>query len=197
MQQLDLFSSSEPSPPPVPEKETEKVAAIPPQIVEEDEPRVKIQIQLPPDTPPPVSVTGTSVTSSQPPLKKRGRKSLKEVADDPDLIKTLDAVSLDKQYYSISEVATMFKVNTSLIRYWENEFDILQPKKNRKGDRLFRQEDIHHLKLIYHLLRERKYTIEGAKQKLKEDRKLAARNFEMVQALLKVKGFLSELKEQL
>lgn len=197
MQQLDLFSSSEPSPP-VPEKETEKVAVIPPQIVEEeDEPRVKIQIQLPPDTPPPVSVTGTSVTSSQPPLKKRGRKSLKEVADDPDLIKTLDAVSLDKQYYSISEVATMFKVNTSLIRYWENEFDILQPKKNRKGDRLFRQEDIHHLKLIYHLLRERKYTIEGAKQKLKEDRKLAARNFEMVQALLKVKGFLSELKEQL
>lgn len=197
MQQLDLFSSSEPSPP-VPEKETEKVAVVPPQIVEEeDEPRVKIQIQLPPDTPPPVSVTGTSVTSSQPPLKKRGRKSLKEVADDPDLIKTLDAVSLDKQYYSISEVATMFKVNTSLIRYWENEFDILQPKKNRKGDRLFRQEDIHHLKLIYHLLRERKYTIEGAKQKLKEDRKLAARNFEMVQALLKVKGFLSELKEQL
>jgi DNA-binding transcriptional MerR regulator len=196
MQQLDLFSSSEPSPS-VPEKETEKEAVIPPQIVEEDEPRVKIQIQLPPDTPPPVSVTGTSVTSSQPPLKKRGRKSLKEVADDPDLIKTLDAVSLDKQYYSISEVATMFKVNTSLIRYWENEFDILQPKKNRKGDRLFRQEDIHHLKLIYHLLRERKYTIEGAKQKLKEDRKLAARNFEMVQALLKVKGFLSELKEQL
>ncbi|NIG52706.1 MerR family transcriptional regulator [Chitinophaga sp. Cy-1792] len=109
----------------------------------------------------------------------------------------LDKLVLDKQYYSISEVATMFKVNTSLVRYWENEFDILQPKKNRKGDRLFRQEDIHSLKLIYHLLRERKYTIEGAKQKLKEDRKLAARNFEMVQALLKVRGFLTELKDQL
>lgn len=199
MQQLDLFSSSEPSPQPAPEKAVEQVVVIPPPppppppVVEE---RVKIQIQLPSDMLPPVAVRGTSVTASQPP-KKRGRKSLKEVADDPDLIKTLDAVTLDKQYYSISETATMFKVNTSLIRYWENEFDILQPKKNRKGDRLFRQEDIHHLKLIYHLLRERKYTIEGAKQKLKEDRKLAARNFEMVQALLKVKGFLSELKEQL
>jgi len=201
MQQLDLFSSPEQSPQPAPEKAAEQVSVIPPPpplpppppVVEE---RVKIQIQLPSDMLPPVAVRGTSVTASQPP-KKRGRKSLKEVADDPDLIKTLDAVTLDKQYYSISETATMFKVNTSLIRYWENEFDILQPKKNRKGDRLFRQEDIHHLKLIYHLLRERKYTIEGAKQKLKEDRKLAARNFEMVQALLKVKGFLSELKEQL
>ncbi|RFM35903.1 MerR family transcriptional regulator [Chitinophaga silvisoli] len=157
----------------------------------------RIQVQLPPDIPPPLAVSSQSVTASQPPQKKRGRKSLKEVSDDPDLIKTLETVPLDKQYYSISEVATMFKVNTSLIRYWENEFDILQPKKNRKGDRLFRQEDIQHLKLIYHLLRERKYTIEGAKQKLKEDRKLAARNFEMVQALLKVKGFLTELKEQL
>lgn len=207
MQQLDLFSSSEPPPQPAPEMAVEQVPAPlplpppaplaappPPPVVEEQ--RVKIQIQLPSDMLPPVAVRGTAVTASQPP-KKRGRKSLKEVADDPDLIKTLDAVTLDKQYYSISETATMFKVNTSLIRYWENEFDILQPKKNRKGDRLFRQEDIHHLKLIYHLLRERKYTIEGAKQKLKEDRKLAARNFEMVQALLKVKGFLSELKEQL
>jgi DNA-binding transcriptional MerR regulator len=138
-----------------------------------------------------------SAVSPAMPGKKRGRKSLKELSEDPDLIMELDKLVLDKQYYSISEVAAMFKVNTSLIRYWENEFDILQPKKNRKGDRLFRQEDIHHLKLIYHLLRERKYTIEGAKQKLKEDHKLAARNFEMVQALLKVRGFLTELKDQL
>lgn len=206
MQQLDLFASTEPTQPAPPAKETapEKVVAddapqAPKSAVVDliDELPVRIQIQLPPDVPPPISISGPSVTTSQPPQKKRGRKSLKEVADDPDLIRTLDNIPLDKQYYSISEVATMFKVNTSLIRYWENEFDILQPKKNRKGDRLFRQEDIHHLKLIYHLLRERKYTIEGAKQKLKEDRKLAARNFEMVQALLKVKSFLTELKEQL
>ncbi|WPQ63959.1 MerR family transcriptional regulator [Chitinophaga sancti] len=207
MQQLDLFSNLEPKKPdpapPIPEKEPEPqqkpVVERPKMEEKNDLPNIpsRIQVQLPPDIPPPVAVSSQSVTASQPPQKKRGRKSLKEVADDPDLIKTLEAVPLDKQYYSISEVATMFKVNTSLIRYWENEFDILQPKKNRKGDRLFRQEDIQHLKLIYHLLRERKYTIEGAKQKLKEDRKLAARNFEMVQALLKVKGFLTELKEQL
>lgn len=219
MQQLDLFSNLEPkkpdpAPPPVPEKENEPLSEKKPEPEPQQQKPVverakmsenndlsnmpsRIQVQLPPDIPPPLAVSSQSVTASQPPQKKRGRKSLKEVSDDPDLIKTLETVPLDKQYYSISEVATMFKVNTSLIRYWENEFDILQPKKNRKGDRLFRQEDIQHLKLIYHLLRERKYTIEGAKQKLKEDRKLAARNFEMVQALLKVKGFLTELKEQL
>jgi DNA-binding transcriptional MerR regulator len=129
--------------------------------------------------------------------KKRGRKSLKELADDPGVVKEVGALELDKQYYSISEVAEMFHVNTSLIRYWENEFDILKPKKNRKGDRLFRPEDIRNLRLIYHLLRERKYTIEGAKQKLKEDKKLVVRNFEMVQSLLKVRQCLVELKEQL
>ncbi|QEH43957.1 MerR family transcriptional regulator [Chitinophaga sp. XS-30] len=106
-------------------------------------------------------------------------------------------MTLDKQYYSISEVAGMFRVNTSLVRYWENEFDILQPKKNRKGDRLFRQEDIQNLKLIYHLLRERKYTIEGAKQKLREDKRVASRNFEMIKSLQKVRQFLTELKDQL
>jgi len=170
MHQLDLFSTAGMSPLPTAERAGLKS-------------KVKVQAVAPPAEPNPG--------------KKRGRKSLKEFSEDPDLIMELDKLVLDKQYYSISEVAAMFKVNTSLIRYWENEFDILQPKKNRKGDRLFRQEDIHHLKLIYHLLRERKYTIEGAKQKLKEDRKLAARNFEMVQALLKVRGFLTELKDQL
>lgn len=129
--------------------------------------------------------------------KKRGRKSLKELASDPHVIQELEKLTLDKQYYSISEVAGMFRVNTSLIRYWENEFDILQPKKNRKGDRLFRQEDIQNLKLIYHLLRERKYTIEGAKQKLREDKRSASRNFEMVKSLQKVRTFLTELKDQL
>lgn len=178
MHQLDLFGSLEPAAPPV-----EKAVLMPP------EPRVAAAEKtaaVPEDTAPPVPLK-----------KKRGRKSLKEVSEETDVIKELDKITLDKQYYSISEVAAMFRVNTSLIRYWENEFDILQPKKNRKGDRLFRQEDIQHLKLIYHLLRERKYTIEGAKQKLKEDKKLAARNFEMVQALLKVRGFLTELKDQL
>lgn len=129
--------------------------------------------------------------------KKRGRKSLKELENDPNVVKEVGELELDKQYYSISEVAQMFRVNASLIRFWENEFDILEPKKNRKGDRLFRPEDIRNLRLIYYLLRERKFTIEGARQKLKENKKLAVKQFEMVQSLVKIRNFLTELKENL
>jgi DNA-binding transcriptional MerR regulator len=131
------------------------------------------------------------------PKQKRGRKSLKTMQAEPEIVRNVEAVPLDKQYYSISEVAEMFHVNASLIRFWENEFDILKPKKNRKGDRLFRQEDIHHLRLIYHLVRERKYTLEGAKQKLKEDKKKVQQNFELVQSLLKIRHFLLQLKENM
>ncbi|MFX6315260.1 MerR family transcriptional regulator, partial [Acinetobacter baumannii] len=81
-----------------------------------------------------------------------------------DLINIPDDETLDKKlYYSISEVAEWFKVNPSLLRFWESEFDILQPRKNRKGDRLFKKEDIKNLELIYYLLRNKKYSIEGAK----------------------------------
>lgn len=202
MQQLDLFASTEPKPvtetaqPQVNDNGVEKPVGI--HITRPDangthattvtDTSATADIQ---------SIPAPAATPAPAKGKKRGRKSLKELADDPHIIREIDKLKLDKQYYSISEVANMFRVNTSLIRYWENEFDILQPKKNRKGDRLFRQEDIQNLKLIYHLLRERKYTIEGAKQKLREDKKIATRNFEMVQSLLKVKGFLSELKDQL
>ncbi|GAA4301081.1 MerR family transcriptional regulator [Compostibacter hankyongensis] len=128
---------------------------------------------------------------------KRGRKSLKELADDPEVLQQIGQMDLAKQYYPISEVAEMFRVNASLIRYWENEFDVLKPRKNKKGDRLFRPEDIRNLQLIYHLLRERKYTIEGARQKLKSEKKLAMQHFELVQSLQKVRKFLVELREQL
>jgi DNA-binding transcriptional MerR regulator len=87
----------------------------------------------------------------------------------------------------------MFKVNHSLIRFWENEFDILKPKKNGKGDRFFRPEDVKNLKLIYHLLRERKYTIEGAKEFLKNN-KYAEKKFEIIESLKNLRGFLFELK---
>ncbi|MDQ2720336.1 MAG: MerR family transcriptional regulator [Bacteroidota bacterium] len=90
----------------------------------------------------------------------------------------------------------MFKENTSLIRYWENEFSILKPKKNKKGDRFFRPEDIKNLKMIYHLLRERKYTIEGAKEFLKNN-KAAGEKHEMIESLEKIKLFLLELKNNL
>ena len=71
---------------------------------------------------------------------------------------------LTKLYYTIGEVAEMFDVNTSLIRFWEKEFSIIQPKKNRKGNRMFTPKDIENLQVIYHLLKERGYTIEGAKR---------------------------------
>ena len=99
-------------------------------------------------------------------------------------------------YYSIGDVATMFKENASLIRYWENEFDILKPKKNAKGDRFFRPEDVKNLKLIHHLLRQRKYTIEGAKEFLKSN-KSAADKLEMIGSLQKLRSFLLELKASL
>lgn len=127
---------------------------------------------------------------------KRGRTSLQDPYDSQVLL-DINSMELNKQYYGIGEVAEMFHVNASLIRYWENEFDILKPKKNRKGDRLFRPEDIRYLQLIYHLLRERKFTIEGVRKKLKDEKKATEKQFEMVQSLQKIRKFLVELKEQL
>jgi DNA-binding transcriptional MerR regulator len=128
---------------------------------------------------------------------KRGRKSLKKTDVEPNIIEVPeDEILFQKQYYSIGDVAAMFKENTSLIRYWENEFPILKPKKNKKGDRFFRPEDVKNLKMIYHLLRERKYTIEGAKEFLKNN-KAAGEKHEMIESLERIKLFLLELKNNL
>ncbi len=131
------------------------------------------------------------------PKSTRGRKSLKHYTPDPDALSVPeDEILFQKQYYSIGDVALMFNENTSLIRYWENEFSILKPKKNKKGDRFFRPEDVKNLKMIYHLLRERKYTIEGAKEFLKNN-KAAGEKHEMIESLEKIKLFLLELKNNL
>lgn len=136
-------------------------------------------------------------TPVQPVTGKRGRRSLKEIGINADLINIPpDDLLFQKQYYSIGEVATMFRENQSLIRYWETEFDILQPRKNRKGDRFFRPVDIKNLVMIYDLLRRRKFTIEGAKDYLKRNKK-AEEKFAMIQSLEKIKGFLLELKANL
>ncbi|HVU56132.1 MAG TPA: MerR family transcriptional regulator [Puia sp.] len=128
---------------------------------------------------------------------KRGRKSLKEVAAEADLIDIpADDILYSKQYYTMGEVAGMFKVNQSLLRFWETEFSILQPRKNKKGDRYFRPIDIKNLHLIYHLLRQRKYTIEGAKEFLRKNKK-AEQRFDAIQRLQQIKAFLLELKAQL
>lgn len=131
------------------------------------------------------------------PKSNRGRKSIKEFHTEVnDLEIPEDEILFQKQYYSIGDVAAMFKENTSLIRYWENEFSILKPKKNKKGDRFFRPDDIKNLKMIYHLLRERKYTIEGAKEFIKNN-KAAGEKHEMIESLEKIKSFLIELKNNL
>ena len=89
----------------------------------------------------------------------------------------------DKRYYGIGEVAEAFKVNTSLIRFWEKEFDVIQPKKNAKGNRKFTPEDIKNLELIYHLVKERGFTLEGAKTHLKEEKHKTLSNFEIIRKL--------------
>ncbi|MCU0387357.1 MAG: MerR family transcriptional regulator [Chitinophagaceae bacterium] len=104
-----------------------------------------------------------------------------------------EKILYSRQYYTMRETAAMFNVNQSLLRFWENEFDILKPKKNRKGDRYFRPDDIRNLEMIYHLLRIRKFTIEGAKEYIKS-RSRSLETFEMVQRLEKLKLFLQELK---
>ena len=138
-----------------------------------------------------------SVVISKKRISTRGRRSLKEAAINADLIQIPeDDILFRKQYYSIGEVAIMFRENQSLIRYWETEFDILQPRKNRKGDRFFRPVDVKNLVLIYDLLRRRKFTIEGAKDYLKKNKK-AEEKFKMIQSLEKIKSFLLELKASL
>ncbi|CAN5717894.1 hypothetical protein BH11BAC4_BH11BAC4_21520 [soil metagenome] len=132
-------------------------------------------------------------------LKKsaRGRMKLSDMnAEAGKITIPDDAILFEKSYYSIGAVSEMFKLNQSLIRYWENEFDILKPKKNKKGDRFFRPEDVKNLKLIYQLLRERKYTIEGAKDFLKKN-KNAEEKFAMTESLKQIKSFLNELKANL
>ena len=138
-----------------------------------------------------------SVVVNKKPASTRGRRSLKDAGINADLIQIPeDEILFRKQYYSIGEVAVMFRENQSLIRYWETEFDILQPRKNRKGDRFFRPVDVKNLVLIYDLLRRRKFTIEGAKDYLKKNKK-AEEKFKMIQSLEKIKSFLLELKASL
>lgn len=142
-----------------------------------------------------VNVTIKKAIADKPRKGKRGRKSLKEMNAELEMIEIPpDEILFKKQYYSIGEVSAMFHLNASLLRYWETEFDIIKPRKNRKGDRHFRPEDIKNLQLIHHLLRQRKYTIEGAKEYLKKNKSKAQQNFELIQRLEKLKSFLLQLK---
>lgn len=103
----------------------------------------------------------------------------------------------EKRYYKIGEVARAFYVNTSLIRFWEKEFDIIKPKKNAKGNRLFTQDDIKNFKLIFNLVKERGFTLDGAKQKLKKNPDSLFDSQEIVTRLEAVKAELIKIKNQL
>lgn len=102
-----------------------------------------------------------------------------------------------KIYYSIGEVANMLKVNTSLIRFWEKEFDILKPKKNKKGNRQFTKEDVKNYLLIFHLVKEKGYTLNGAKEILKNNISEIKEQKSIVDKMIKIKSFLLNLKDQL
>ena len=104
---------------------------------------------------------------------------------------------IEKKYYSIGEVAEMMDVSTSLIRFWESEFNNIKPKKNRKGNRQFTSEDIKNIKLIYHLVKERGYTLQGAKELLKNDSNEVLNKMEIVDSLKNIRAFFEELREQL
>jgi len=104
---------------------------------------------------------------------------------------------IDKLYYSIGEVASLFDVNASLIRYWEKEFDILKPQKNKKGNRLFTPQDLDNLRIIYHLVKERGFTLQGAKDKLRENKQDVLNKVEAIDSLNRLRSFLLELKEQI
>jgi DNA-binding transcriptional MerR regulator len=103
----------------------------------------------------------------------------------------------DKRYYSIGEIAKAFDVNASLIRFWDGEFEILKPKKNAKGNRMFTPEDVNNLKLIYHLVKERGFTLEGARTHLKEGQKKTLDKFEIISKLETIKTQLMNIKNQL
>ncbi len=164
-----------------------------PEAIQQPEP-VSIKIVAEPTVPSLQEDAEIKVVQTEEKKSTRGRKSIKEMGLEAARIDVpADDILYQKQYYGIGEVAAMFQVNASLLRYWESEFDILKPRKNRKGDRFFRPDDIKNLQRIHHLLRERKYTIDGARTFLKATKKSGAK-FEAIETLKKIKGFLLELK---
>jgi DNA-binding transcriptional MerR regulator len=104
---------------------------------------------------------------------------------------------IEKLYYSIGEVADIFSVAPSLIRFWESEFEIIKPKKNRKGNRQFTREDIDNVRTIYHLVKEKGFTLQGAKEMLRNDSQAVKDKMEMIESLRSVRNFLVELREKL
>jgi DNA-binding transcriptional MerR regulator len=183
MQQLDLFNS----------ESGNKVAVIRPKQHQSENKKEAVAVEdKKSEQKQPQLIKPLSKKKEEP--AKRGRKSLKEINLDVALLEIPDDETLyQKQYYSISEVAEWFNMKASLLRFWENEFDILKPRKNKKGDRLFRPEDVKNLRIIYYLLRQQKYSVEGARQFLKDNHKKAEMQVQLAETLTKFRSFLLEL----
>lgn len=103
----------------------------------------------------------------------------------------------ERLYYSIGEVAEMFNVNTSLIRFWEKEFDFIHPRKNKKGNRMFTQKDVDNFHLIYDLVKKRGYTLKGASEKIRKNPEDTLKEFELIKSLEKIEHFLEDVKKYL
>jgi DNA-binding transcriptional MerR regulator len=204
LQQLDLFGNPPSAPVHIKRTKAEKqIAKKPVQFIApaQEEPATEVNEDVL------ESIVNDSIPSvSRTPMNfgklnathKRGRKSFASMEGDIDKLNVPSAEELAKKlYYPIGEVAVWFNVNTSLIRYWEKEFKQLQPRKTRKGDRLFRAQDVEFLKQIYYLLREKKYSIDGAKTYLKNNKKKAEKDLALLNSLKNIKSFLVSLKESL
>jgi len=197
MQQLDLFGNPI-AIQPVKAAEKKAVDAIVEELQAEQKKKAPVAEETKPVEEIETPVERKAVENISSTSGKRGRKSFKDMDADIVMVDVPeDEILFQKQYYSISEVAKWFHVNQSLIRFWENEFAILKPRKTRKGDRLFRPEDVKNIQLIYHLLRQRKFSIEGARQYLKDNKKKADAQMQIIQSLTKFRAFLLEWKANL
>lgn len=185
MKQLDIFVTME--------QETEKTVEEKLVTITSKNNDAIIETSHPSNAVKPAIKTSTKKQPAENIPNKRGRKSFKEIDAEAITVEVPDDDELfKKQYYAISKVAKWFNVNQSLLRYWENEFTILKPRKTKKGDRLFRPEDVKNLQLIYYLLRQRKFSIEGARQYLKDNKNKADKQLQLVQSLTKFRAFLLE-----
>ena len=182
LEQLDLFGDSpDKRPEKASSKPSSKYKIVPPQIIT-TEGQDKNQ-----------AMPEANQVDDKAEIKSKQHPKQKSKHDYNNISIPEDDILFSKQYYPISEVAKMLNVNISLLRFWEKEFDIIKPRKNRKGDRLFRPEDVKNLKLIYFLLKEKKYTIEGANSFIKKDKR-AAEKYQAIESLKKLKQMLMEFK---
>ena len=199
LQQLDLFGNDMSSPvhiaAPKPIKSNKQTKPIIKEAIKSYKEPVLQQVQ---EEALPLVSRSVQHLNTHTSIQKRGRKSFASMDAEMGKVNIPSAEILEKKlYYPIGEVAHWFNVNTSLIRYWEKEFKQIQPRKTRKGDRLFRAQDIELLKQIHFLLREKKYSIDGAKTYLKNNKEKAEKNIAVLNSLKNLKSFLLTLKENL